>query len=69
MMEGLVETKIEAPLSLSYFFGLGYSEEDMIGIKDFYLKPGGYILAFLFTLGFPSLIALRVYLGNNFKKK
>lgn len=69
MMEGLVETKIEAPLSLSYFFGLGYSEEDMIGIKDFYLKPGGYILAVLFTLGFPSLIALRVYLGKNFKKK
>ena len=69
MMEGLVETKVQAPLSLSYFFGLGYAEEDMIGIKDFYLTPGGYILAALFTLGFPALIAFRVHLRNNSQKK
>lgn len=64
MMEGLVETKIQAPLSLSYFFGLGYAEEDMIGIKDFYLTPTGYMLAALFTIGFPVLIAYRVHLRN-----
>jgi hypothetical protein len=68
-MEGLVETKIQAPLSLSYFFGLGYAEEDMISIKDFYLTPGGYILATLFTLGFPALIAFRVHLRNSSQKK
>lgn len=69
LMEGMVETKIQAPLSLSYFLGLGYEEEDMIGIKDFYLTTGGYILAALFTLGFPALIAFRVHLRNGSRKK
>jgi hypothetical protein len=68
MMDGLMEAKVQAPLSLSYFFGLGYSEEDMLGIKDFYLLPLGYLLAATFTLGFPALIAYRVHLRNTSKK-
>jgi hypothetical protein len=60
--EGLVETIAEAPLSLSYFIGLGYSPDDLMGIKSFYLKPGGYLLATLLILGIPGLIAYRVNL-------
>lgn len=55
----------EVPLSLSYFIGLGYQESDMVGIKDFYLKPTGYMLAIIITIGFPALIAYRFY---NLKK-
>jgi hypothetical protein len=65
--KGLVETKTEAPLSLSYFIGIGYSEEDMVGIKDFYLLPKGYVLAFLFTLGLPALISYRLTLKKTKK--
>ena len=61
VQEGLAETRIQAPLSLSYFLGLGYSEEDMIGVKDFYLLPQGIILGVLFTLGIPALIAMRAH--------
>jgi hypothetical protein len=60
--EGLVETTVEAPLSLSYFIGLGYSPDDLMGIKSFLLKPGGYLLATLLILGIPGLIAYRVNL-------
>lgn len=63
-MNGLVEYKIQAPLSLSYFFGLGYKESDMLMFKDFYLLPAGYITAFIFIIGFPGLIAYRVHLKN-----
>ncbi len=52
----------KAPLSLSYFFGLGYNEEDMNIIKDFYLLPTGYLLAFLFIFGIPALLSYRIYL-------
>lgn len=58
---GMHDYKEEAPLSLSYFIGLGYNENDMIGINDFYLKPTGYMLAFIFTIGIPALIAYRLY--------
>jgi hypothetical protein len=66
---GISEQVVKAPLSLSYFFGLGYSEEDMIGIKDYYLLPEGYLLAFLFIVGIPALAAYRVYLGKKRAKK
>jgi hypothetical protein len=56
---GLVESVVDAPLSLSYFVGFGYNPEDMIGIKSFHLKPGGYVLAALLILGIPGLIAFR----------
>ena len=57
---GLVESVVDAPLSLSYFVGLGYNPDDMIGIKSFHLKPGGYLLAVLLIVGVPGLIAYRV---------
>jgi hypothetical protein len=60
--EGLVETTVQAPLSLSYFVGIGYNPDDLMGIKSFYLKPGGYVLAALLILGIPGLIAYRVNL-------
>lgn len=56
---GLQEFKDDAPLSLSYFIGLGYEKNEMVNIKDFYLKPTGYILAFIFTIGIPALVAIR----------
>jgi hypothetical protein len=52
----------KVPLSLSYFFGLGYNEEDMNIIKDFYLLPTGYLLAFIFIFGIPALLSYRIYL-------
>lgn len=62
---GLQEIVHERPLSLSYFIGLGYDQEDMEYIKDFYLTGKGYAMAFIFTLGFPFLLAYRVYLKQN----
>lgn len=57
---GIQNITEDAPLSLSYFIGLGYKEGDLEGIKDFYLKPTGYILAFIFTVGIPALAAYRL---------
>jgi len=51
---------LETPLSLSYFIGLGYEPADMIGVKDFYLTTKGIVMAFVFILGFPGLLAYRV---------
>ena len=65
--EGLAQTTIKAPLSLSYFIGMGYDEADMMGIKDFYLLPQGYILAVLFIVGIPALISYRIYLKKDKK--
>lgn len=67
MADGLVETKVQAPLSLAYFIGMGYNEVDMVGVKDFYLLPQGYILAFLFILGIPALITYRIFLKKSKK--
>lgn len=53
---------LETPLSLSYFVGLGYDPKDMIGVKDFYLTTKGIVMAFVFILGFPGLLAYRMYL-------
>ena len=62
--EGLKEYTLDAPLSLSYFIGLGYDEADMAGVKSFYLTTKGIIMAVIFTLGFPALLAFRVHLRN-----
>lgn len=61
----------DAPLSLSYFVGLGYKEQDMIGISNFYLKQEGYILAFCLIIGFPALLAyrLKIKFDEDDKKK
>ena len=66
---GLSETKMEAPLSLSYFIGFGYNSQDMEGIKDFYLLPKGYLLAFCIILGCPAIVTYRIFLAQKKKKK
>lgn len=62
---GLQEVTLEAPLSLSYFVGFGYNPDDMIDVVDFYLKPSGWILALIFTVGIPALLAYRIYLSKD----
>lgn len=64
---GLVTITEKRPISLSYFIGMGYDKEDMVGIKDFYLLPVGYLMALVFTVGIPALIAYRVHLGKKSK--
>ncbi len=53
---------IEAPLSLSYFIGIGYEPSDVEYVKDFYLTGKGWFMAIIFTMGFPALVAYRMYL-------
>lgn len=67
LADGLVQTTVQAPLSLSYFIGMGYEEADMVGVKDFYLLPQGYMLAVLFIVGIPALISYRIYLKKDKK--
>ena len=57
---GVAAINVDAPLSLSYFFGLGYNEEDMVGITDFYLNARGYLLAICFLIGVPALVTYRL---------
>jgi len=61
---GPVKTK----LSLSYFIGIGASPEETAGVRDFYLLPMGYLLAFLLIIAFPALIAYRVHIANQQEK-
>lgn len=68
IQNGLSESKIKAPLSLSYFIGFGYNSQDMEGIKDFYLLPKGYLLAFCLIFGFPAILSYRIYLAQKKKK-
>jgi hypothetical protein len=59
---GLQEVVVKAPLSLSYFIGIGYDEADMVQVKTFYLQPIGYLMAFLILFGLPALVSYRIYL-------
>ena len=68
MKNGLSETKEAAPLSLSYFIGLGYNSQDMNGIQDFYLLPKGYLLAICIIFGLPAILSYRIYLAQKKKK-
>ncbi|MFA7272549.1 MAG: hypothetical protein WC044_01700 [Crocinitomicaceae bacterium] len=61
---GIQHSVIKAPLSLSYFIGLGYDPADMVNIKSFYLLPFGYAMVAVFLIGIPVLIAYRVHLGK-----
>ncbi len=65
--KGLSEYKVNAPLSLSYFVGIGYDKKDMEGIVDFYLTWKGKLMVVLFLVGLPALIAYRFLLGKNKK--
>jgi hypothetical protein len=64
---GSIEQPIKIPLSLSYFIGIGYEPQDLEGIKDFYLLPQGYALAFCFLIGFPVILAFRVHIARKNK--
>ncbi len=68
---GATEQAVPIPLSLSYFIGFGYDPVDLEGIKDFYLLPRGYALAFCLLIGFPTIMAFRVYIAkkNSDQKK
>ncbi len=55
----LVEQKVAAPLSLSYFIGIGYDQKDMVGVKEFYLVKDGIILAIIVLFGIPGIVAYR----------
>jgi hypothetical protein len=61
---GTIEHPIKLPLSLSYFIGVGYDPADLEGIKDFYLLPQGYALAFCLLIGLPTVLAFRVHLAR-----
>lgn len=69
LFDGVVEYEepyktytLEQPLSLSYFIGIGYDEADMVYVKSFRLSVKGYIMAFIFILGLPALLAYRLHL-------
>ena len=66
---GATEQTVPIPLSLSYFVGIGYDPGDLDGIKDFYLLPRGYALAFCLLIGFPAIMAFRVYIANKNSEK
>jgi hypothetical protein len=63
--QGLVFIKEQRPLSLHFVSGLEYTDNELKGIKDYYLLPKGYITAFLFIFCLPALVAYRIYLGKN----
>ncbi len=65
--KGLVTLVEKRPLSLYFVSGLEYSKTDLKGIQTFHLLPKGYLMAFLFIIGIPALVAYRVNLG--FKNK
>ena len=65
---GVGQSTIAAPLSLAYFLGLGYAQEDMVGVVDFYLLPQGVALALILTIGVPAVFAYRVHLRGKGKK-
>jgi hypothetical protein len=58
---GVGQSTITAPLSLAYFLGLGYAQEDMVGVVDFYLLPQGIALAFILTIGVPAVFEYRLH--------
>jgi hypothetical protein len=65
---GKLGVEKEVPLSLSYFVGLGYDPSDLLsmGITDFYLTWKGKMVAFIFLIGLPGILAYSAYL---FQKK
>lgn len=69
LVNGIQRMTEKAPLSLSYFIGIGYQAEEMQGIESFRLLPTGYTMAFLLIFCLPALIAYRVHLSRIKKNK
>lgn len=73
LFPGIIEinqgkSTLEVPLSLSYFIGFGYDARDLeaLQVTNFYLTTKGYILAFIFVLGLPSILS---YASFVYRKK
>nr|WP_294859505.1 hypothetical protein [uncultured Fluviicola sp.] len=66
----LVHFQVESKVALSYYFGFGLDRTIANGKlpSEFELKPIGYVLFFLIHIGLPSLIAIRLKMGNARKK-
>lgn len=62
--QGLQKIVEKRPLSLYFVSGLEYERAKLVGVKDFYLVPKGYFMAFLFIFCIPLLIAYRISLGK-----
>lgn len=62
----LVHFQVEAKVALSYYFGIGLDKTIANGElpTHFELKPIGYVLFVLIHIGLPSLIAIRLKIGN-----
>ncbi|ASS50242.1 MAG: hypothetical protein A3D31_11795 [Candidatus Fluviicola riflensis] len=63
-----VERTEPVKMSLSYFIGLGISDEDLQDVKSFHLVGMGYFMVVLMFVAFPALIAYRVWISNQPKK-
>ncbi len=66
---GLYEATEHRPMSLSSFLGIGTEGMKEYGVVDFRLTGTGWMLAGIFLIGFPALIAYRVYLGKRANMK
>jgi len=66
---GAKEIVAPADLSLSYFIGIGINKEDLEGVKEFYLTAQGKILALIFIIGLPAILAYRVKLRKPQEEK
>lgn len=51
-------------LSLSYFIGIGVEDQQLAYVDHFRLTAQGWLLAFIFILGLPGMIAYRFYLKD-----
>ena len=62
----LVHFQVESKVALSYYFGFGLDRTIANGEfpTRFELKPIGYVLFVLIHIGLPSLIAIRMKMGN-----
>jgi len=67
--QGLVTMKEKRPLSLHFVAGLEYAKTELKGIKEYHLLGKGYLMAFLFIVGIPAIVAYRVNLGFKNKKE
>jgi hypothetical protein len=65
---GLQNVVEEAPLSLSYFVGNGYDPADLLNIASFRLTVRGWIMAVIFLIGMPALVAYRFHLSQHKRK-